>query len=89
MTAIESNFDSSNAELARLKWRCRRGMRELDVLLERFLERQYSVASSEIQLAFARLLSLPDPEIFALILGRQITENPELRDVIQRLRHSF
>jgi succinate dehydrogenase flavin-adding protein (antitoxin of CptAB toxin-antitoxin module) len=64
-------------------------MRELDVLLERFLERQYSVASSEIQLAFARLLSLPDPEIFALILGRQITENPELRDVIQRLRHSF
>ncbi|MEE8281410.1 MAG: succinate dehydrogenase assembly factor 2 [Gammaproteobacteria bacterium] len=89
MTAIESNFDSSNAELSRLKWRCRRGMRELDVLLERFLERQYSVASSEIQLAFARLLSLPDPEIFALILGRQITENPELRDVIQRLRHSF
>ncbi|MEE9510920.1 MAG: succinate dehydrogenase assembly factor 2 [Gammaproteobacteria bacterium] len=89
MTAIERNFDSSNAELSRLKWRCRRGMRELDVLLERFLERQYSVASSEIQLAFARLLSLPDPEIFALILGRQITENPELRDVIQRLRHSF
>jgi antitoxin CptB len=89
MTAIESNSDSSNAELSRLKWRCRRGMRELDVLLERFLERQYSVASSEIQLAFARLLSLPDPEIFALILGRQITENPELRDVIQRLRHSF
>ena len=89
MTAIERNFDSSNAELSRLKWRCRRGMRELDVLLERFLERQYSVASSEIQLAFARLLSLPDPEIFALILGLQITENPELRDVIQRLRHSF
>ena len=89
MTAIERNFDSSNAELARLKWRCRRGMRELDVLLERFLERQYSVASSEIQLAFARLLTLPDPEIFALIMGRQITENPELRDVIQRLRHSF
>ena len=29
MTAIESNFDSSNAELSRLKWRCRRGMREL------------------------------------------------------------
>ena len=89
MTAIERNFDSSNAELSRLKWRCRRGMRELDVLLERFLERQYSVASSEIQLAFARLLSLPDPEIFALIMGLQITENPELRDVIQRLRHSF
>ena len=89
MTANERNFESSDAELSRLKWRCRRGMRELDVLLERFLERQYSAASSEIQLAFARLLTLPDPEIFALIMGRQITENPELRDVIQRLRHSF
>jgi succinate dehydrogenase flavin-adding protein (antitoxin of CptAB toxin-antitoxin module) len=63
-------------------------MRELDVLLERFLERQYAAASAEIQAAFARLLSLPDPEIFALIMGRQIADDPQLRDVIQRLRHS-
>ena len=89
MTANDRNSESSDADLSRLKWRCRRGMRELDVLLERFLERQYLAASTEIQIAFARLLTLPDPEIFALIMGRQITENPDLRDVIQWLRHSF
>ncbi len=88
MTANERNFESSDAELSRLKWRCRRGMLELDVLLERFLEHQYSAASAEIQTAFARLLTLPDPEIFALIMSRQIAEDPQLRDVIQRLRHS-
>jgi antitoxin CptB len=88
MPAIERKLESPDAELSRLKWRCRRGMRELDVLLERFLERHYSAASTEIQTAFARLLTLPDPEIFALIMGRRIAENSELRDVIQRLRHS-
>ena len=88
MTSVERKLETTDVELSRLKWRCRRGMRELDVLLERFLERQYSTASTEIRTAFARLLSLPDPEIFALIMGRQIAENPELRDVIQWLRHS-
>ena len=88
MTATEPNTESADVDLSRLKWRCRRGMRELDVLLERFLERQYAAASTEIQAAFARLLSLPDPEIFALIMGRQIADDPQLRDVIQRLRHS-
>jgi len=88
MTGIERNIELADAHLSRLKWRCRRGMRELDVLLERFLEHQYAAASAEIQTAFARLLTLPDPEIFALIMSRQIAEDPQLRDVIQRLRHS-
>ena len=88
MTGIERNIELADADISRLKWRCRRGMRELDVLLERFLEHQYARASAEIQTAFARLLTLPDPEIFALIMSRQIAEDPQLRDVIQRLRHS-
>ncbi len=84
---IERNIESA-AALSCLKWRCRRGMLELDVLLERFLKHQYAAATVETQTAFELLLTLPDPEIFALIMDRQFTEDPQLRDVIQQLRHS-
>ena len=88
MSGIQGNTMAADASFSRLKWRCRRGMRELDVLLKRFLEHQYSAASGEIQAAFARLLTMPDPEIYALIMGRKIAEDRQLRDVIQRLRRS-
>lgn len=87
-TCIERNIESA-AALSCLKWRCRRGMLELDVLLERFLKHKYAAASVEIQKAFALLLNLSDPEIFALIMSRQIAEDSRLRDVIQQLRHSY
>ena len=60
-------------------------MLELDVLLLRFVERDYPEATPETQAAFARLLKLPDPEILDLITGRHQADDPPLRDVIQRL----
>jgi antitoxin CptB len=74
-----------DAELSRLRWRCRRGMRELDVLLERFMERDYAEAGAEERAAFETLLNLQDPEILELITGRRVAENSVLRDVVQRL----
>ena len=52
-----------------LRWRCRRGMRELDVLLERYLEERYPCAPSIEQQAFEALLELPDPELHAYLCG--------------------
>ena len=62
--------DENNA-LTRLEWRCRRGMRELDILMSRYLKYRYEAASPEEQAAFRRLLELPDPELVALLF-RQI-----------------
>ena len=45
---------------ARLKWQCRRGMRELDLLLEEFLEHRYQSLSQPDRDAFARLLECPN-----------------------------
>lgn len=70
---------------SRLKWHCRRGMRELDVLLERYLERDYKDASPVQKAAFETLLSLQDPEILALLTGRTVSEDGGVRDVVQRL----
>ena len=54
---------------AALRWRCRRGMRELDVLLERYLAERWPAAGLEEQQAFADLLELTDPDLVALCLG--------------------
>ncbi len=54
----------------RLAWSCRRGMRELDVLLERYLQQHYATASSAEQAAFAQLLQLQDPELARYLLAR-------------------
>ncbi|MDE2305547.1 MAG: succinate dehydrogenase assembly factor 2 [Gammaproteobacteria bacterium] len=57
-------------ELGRLRWRCRRGMRELDELLRGYLERDFADAPDAERQAFRALLEAPDPEIQGLCLGR-------------------
>lgn len=52
-----------------LLWRCRRGMKELDLLLERFAREQYPCAPGSRRRAFERLLDLPDPVLAELLLG--------------------
>jgi antitoxin CptB len=65
-------------EQARLRWRCRRGMKELDVLLERFLSEDYPSADAGRRRAFERLLEQPDPELAAWLLGQAEPPDPEL-----------
>jgi len=60
-------------------------MRELDVLLERYLACEYAEAPPAQQLAFETLLSLQDPEILELITGRVVADDDGLRDVVKRL----
>lgn len=52
-----------------LRWRCRRGMRELDLLLTAYLERVYESASAVDQARFAALLERRDVELQALFFG--------------------
>jgi antitoxin CptB len=68
-----------------LRWRCRRGMRELDVLLERYLRERYPCAPVAEQQAFAALLELPDPELFAYVMRRRVPADPHWAHVIAKL----
>jgi antitoxin CptB len=54
-----------------LRWRCRRGMQELDVLLGRWIGERYEAASSEQRAAFVHFLDLPDPDLARYLLGRE------------------
>jgi antitoxin CptB len=54
-------------ELARLKWQCRRGMKELDLLLENYLATEYLHADAAEKARFITLLALEDDELLAVL----------------------
>ncbi|MBV6423908.1 MAG: FAD assembly factor SdhE [Steroidobacteraceae bacterium] len=73
-------------EVSRLRWRCRRGMKELDLLLGRYLESAYAAASSHERAVFARFLELPDPELAAYLLGGVTPAAPDFARLVHRVR---
>ncbi len=79
---------AADPELNRLRWRCRRGLRELDVLLERYLRDRWPTAGAGRREAFRALLELPDPELAALCLRRSVTPVAELADLIAEITES-
>ena len=74
------------SELSRLRWLCRRGMKELDFIMSGYLERHYESASAAEQDRFKVLLEMPDPELYDLLLGRSEASDPGLRQIIELLR---
>jgi antitoxin CptB len=81
-----SSTAGSPLDRGRIRWRCRRGMRELDVLLEAHLSRHFDQATPAQQAAFLHLLDQEDPDIWAWLIGHA-QPPPELADVILRLQH--
>lgn len=72
-------------KLSRLKWQCRRGMRELDHLLLDYLEHQYPLADDDEKKAFVEVLALADPELNSYLLQRQKPAAEPIARVIQRI----
>ena len=71
---------------AKLVWHCRRGMLELDLLFQRFIE-QYLDRLSELELvSFETLLTYPDPELFSWLMGSENPESEEMRHIIQLIQ---
>ncbi len=59
------------AQRKRLRWRCRRGVRELDILLSGFLDRRFAAADATVQASFAALLDCQDPDVVDWLTGRR------------------
>jgi antitoxin CptB len=79
-------LEALDVEGRRLLWRCRRGMKELDVLLDRFARGMLPAATSEQREVFARFLELPDPVLVDYLLGQSIPDEPELADLLGRIK---
>ncbi|HEY8034328.1 MAG TPA: succinate dehydrogenase assembly factor 2 [Methylobacter sp.] len=71
-------------DLARLKWQCRRGTKELDFLLNRYLETGYLVADQGERALFVELLGMEDDVLAGVLMGDLEVE--EMGGVVEKIR---
>ena len=71
---------------SQLHWRCRRGVRELDVLFTRFVKEHYADLSKDAQLTFQELLEVQDPVIMDWLFGKYQPEEPKMHNMIEFLK---
>ncbi len=70
MTLVSATKSLTDEEVRRLSWRCRRGLLELDIVLQHFSEQYLAELSASELVAFDGLLDLPDNEFLDVVTGR-------------------
>ncbi len=75
-------------EFERARWRCRRGMLELDIVLQRFMDHHYSQLDEQGLAQLERLLSLADNDLWDLITGRQVNTDHRWLAILELLQKS-
>ena len=73
-------------QLAKLRWQCRRGTKELDYLLLRYLDSGYSLADDEEKALFIELLALEDDQLIGILLGELIVETKAMKVLVVKIR---
>ncbi len=84
--AFTSKLVTEAEELRRLRWRCRRGLLELELILQVFVEQAYARLLPQERAAFGRLLSEPDPALLEYINGTQEAVDEELMCIVRKIR---
>ncbi len=79
----ENNKSERIHQLSRLKWSCRRGMLELDVLLGNFLEEGYLKLGDDDKWLFIKLLETPDPDLNGWLMGGEAPPDPDLARIVE------
>lgn len=77
---------ADDPELKRIRWRCRRGMRELDQLFERYLAQRWSHSPDEERGVFLQLLDCEDDKLWRWFMGYEHCPDVALASLIQRIR---
>ena len=75
-------------EFERACWRCRRGLLELDIVLQRFMDQYYTQLDESGLEQFERLLALPDNDLWDLITARQVNTDDQWQQVLELLQKS-
>lgn len=79
MTPVPVLLD--HASIERIRWRCRRGLLELDIVLGRFIQ-QYASLDSQQQITFDTLLDMPDTELWDMISGKLPAADAAQRELL-------
>jgi antitoxin CptB len=74
------------SETDRIRWQCRRGLLELDLVLATFCDRHLErLETKELEL-FRELLASPDNDLLDLVMGREPSADPRFNALLERLR---
>ena len=77
------------SDLSKIKWRWRRGVKELDIVLCNYVEKYIENEKENergLTTAFEELLELEDPLLYAMLLGEIETDSESQQKVLQQLR---
>ena len=85
---IEENKSVTQESLSRLRWQCRRGMLELDLMLQPFVEDSYHRLLTTEQDAFKLLLNSPDQELLEYLMGQKTPGNKDVANVANKVRQA-
>ena len=85
-SSVLSDHTADARRLARLRWRCRRGLLENDLILERFLDARGEMLCEAEIAALDRLLELADDELWDLLSGRRESDDAIVRPLLHALR---
>lgn len=73
--------------LERLRWRSRRGLLELDIVLKEFLDKRFASLTSDEQDAFEKLLTTSDQSLLAYLQGNENPPENELKQLVSKIRN--
>lgn len=79
---------STDLGLSKLKWRCRRGMLELDLLLNTFVDIEYNDLGDKDAESFSILLDYPDQVLLDLLLGKKESSDVLISDLVTRIQRT-
>lgn len=79
-------FEPQNDQERVLQWRCRRGLKELDVIIQPFLADGYRELDPAAQAAFTRLMACEDPDLLDWFLRQSTPADPELEQLVEHIR---
>ncbi len=77
------------SEKSKLLWRCRRGVKELDILFTGFVESSYDDLTDLEKQAFNKLLSIEDPDILGFMLYDVIPEETDVANIVKKIHTSI
>jgi antitoxin CptB len=80
---------NDSTEIRRLQWRCRRGMKELDLMLLRYLREQYPGACADEHGVFEEFLELPDPDLVRYLIAGDIPDDPRYAALCRTLLRTY
>jgi len=69
-----------------MRWKCRRGMLELDLLLRDFLDNGYQALDQAGQRLFDRILDYPDPVLLEWLMGRIRPTDKDVAQLVDKIR---